>query len=801
MHICQVYLLDTTLAFDRIYSYFVPEELADEVSAGCLLVVPFGNGNRRKTAYAVSVKDCAEPQPGLKPVIGVLDYPLAVSEETTALAAFISERCFCTFGAALKLMLPVGINVKSTVYYTALPSDCDDELYCFVRARGRTEEAEILRSFGEEGLRSARLMCRRGLLCRRSEVLEKENIKTELWVKNLHSECELRGAKQRLLKELLANGDMSIKQLTAKGVSSATVRTMEGKGCVAIYEKRLARIPYSAEEYEKKPYELSEKQKEVRDSVVSYMRSGTPQACLLHGVTGSGKTKIILEAVKEALRQNRTAIVLIPEIGLTAQAVSVYFSEFGESCAVIHSRLSAGERADTYAGIASGKIKVVVGTRSAVFAPLSNIGVIVLDEEQEHTYKSDKTPKYHARDIARFRCAYHKALMLLSSATPSVESYYKAQAGIYHLLTLDERFGGVMLPEVEIEDIVGDREIEKGRLIGSKLKAALEETIARGEQAILFLGRRGYNSALRCRSCGYVFTCPHCSVSMNYHAYSSQQSKRRKLVCHYCGHTEEKPSKCPQCGSTHIGYFGYGTQLLQDELEEIFGEGCALRMDTDTTTAKRSHDEILKEFGNGEASILYGTQMVVKGLDFPNVSLVGLVMADSVLYMNDYRAPERMFSLITQLVGRAGRAGKRGRAIIQTYNPRHQTLILGAKQDYKAFYESEIRLRKSVIFPPFCSIAVFGFSARDEDSALETAAAFSEMFEKAANENEHIKLIKMGPFRDGIYKIGDRYRCKIIVKYGDCKECRAFFRSLLLDFKPPKDKAAAFDIDINPTTV
>ncbi len=801
MRVCQVYLLDTTLAFDKAYSYFVPDALADAVAVGCIVVVPFGTGNRRKSAFVTAVEETAANNPDLKGVISVMDYPLANSEEALSLAAFISERCFCTFGAALKLMLPVGINVKSTVYYTAAPNDCDDELYCFVKLREKVSEAELVRSFGEQGKALALSLCRRGLLFRSSEVEEKANVKTELWVTKLPYEGELKGTKQRLLMQLIANGDMSMQQLKEAGVSSATVRTLEGKGYLSIYEKRLQRLPYSAEEYIKKPYALSENQKAVRDSAVSYMRSGKAEACLLYGITGSGKTKIIIEVVKEAFRQSRTAIVLLPEIGLTAQAISTYFAEFGNACAVIHSRLSVGERADTYARIANGEVKVVVGTRSAIFAPLKDIGVIVMDEEQEHTYKSDKTPKYHARDIARFRCAKHGALMLLASATPSVESFYKAETGVYHLLTLSERFGGTELPTVEIEDIVGDREIEKGRLLGKKLKGELEATLAKGEQAILFLGRRGYNSALRCRSCGYVFTCPRCSVSLNYHAYSNEKLRRGKLICHYCGHIEDKPQKCPQCGGVHIGYFGYGTQLLQDELEALFGDGVALRMDTDTTVAKRSHDEILMEFECGEASILYGTQMVVKGLDFPRVTLVGLVMADSVLYMNDYRAPERMFSLITQLIGRAGRANKRGRAIIQTYNPLHQTLRLGAKQDYKAFYDSEIRLRKSVVFPPFCDIAVFGFSADNEESVLDAANAFSALFESEANGNDKIKVIKMGPYREGIYKIGGRYRCKIIVKYKDCKECRAFFRRLLCTFTPPKKGKTGFDIDINPAIV
>lgn len=800
MLFCQVYLLDTTVVYDKAYTYLVPEELKDRARVGVLAVVPFGRGNRQQSAFIVQTWE-GDRDDSIKPVFSIPDYDLTATDEAMALAAFIRDRCFCTYGAALKLMLPVGINVKSKVYYTANSSDCDDELYLLVRQKEKLYDKEILRSFGKAGLELAASLCRRGLLVKHSEVAEKSNVKTEPWVTLLKPDAELKGEKQRLLIELLGDGDKTMAALSAAGVSAATVRNVEVKGIVSIYRKRDWRTPYEADDYKQKPYTLSPKQAEVRDALVAYMRSGKAEACLLHGVTGSGKTKIILEAVDEALAQGRTAIVLMPEIGLTAQAISTFFARYGEECGVLHSRLSVGEKADTYARIKDGTVKVVIGTRSAVFAPLQNIGIIVMDEEQEHTYKSEKTPKYHARDIARFRCARHGALMLLASATPSVESYYKAKNDVYHLLSLDERFGGTPLPKVEIVDMVGDPEIEKGKLIGEELKDALSETLRNGEQAILFLSRRGYNSALRCRSCGYVFTCSRCSVSLNYHAYSNDASRRSKLICHYCGKIEEKPRSCPQCGGTHIGYFGYGTQLLQDELEELFGEGRALRMDTDTTAGKRSHDEILDEFRRGEADILYGTQMVVKGLDFPRVSLVGLVMADSILYMNDFRAPERMFSLTTQLVGRAGRSGKQGRALVQTYNPLHQTLRLGAKQDYIAFYESEIRLRKAVVFPPFCDIAVFTFSSEDEQAVINTAARFSADFEAAVEADGNVKLIKMGPFKEGIYKIGGRYRNKIIVKYKDSKGCRALFRKVMAEYAVPTGDMATVDIDINPTTV
>ena len=450
MLLCKVHLLDTTLAFDKAYTYAVPAFLAENVREGSLAVVPFGKGNRKQSAFVTELFE-GEADGEIKPIVDLLDYGLANPEEAAALSAFISDRCFCTYGAALKLLLPTGANVKSRVYYTAVPFDTDDEVYLFVRSSEKAYDSDILRSFGEEGLHVVAALCRKGALIRHSEVAEKSNIKTELWVKPTPPFGEVKGPKQRLLISLVADGDVSMTSLKEAGVPPATVRAMEGKGYVSIYEKRVQRLAYTADCYSKKPYTLSESQRAVRDELVGYMQSGKPEACLLYGVTGSGKTKIILEAVNEALRSNRTAIVLIPEIGLTSQAIATYYAEYGDRCAVIHSRLSVGERADTYDRIARGEISVVIGTRSAVFAPLKNIGLIVMDEEQEHTYKSEKTPKYHARDIARFRCARHGALMLLASATPSVESFYRARSGVYHLLTLEGRYGGTELPSVEIE--------------------------------------------------------------------------------------------------------------------------------------------------------------------------------------------------------------------------------------------------------------------------------------------------------------------------------------------------------------
>jgi primosomal protein N' (replication factor Y) len=463
--------------------------------------------------------------------------------------------------------------------------------------------------------------------------------------------------------------------------------------------------------------------------------------------------------------------------------------------------LSVGERIDTYRKITNGDIRVVLGTRSAVFAPLTNIGIIVLDEEQEATYKSEITPKYHARDIARFRCRENNCLMLLASATPSIESMYKAKSGVYSLIKLTELYGGVKLPEVIIEYLRNDENVFPDNLIGKRLEQETKKNIENKEQTIMFANRRGYNSFLSCRSCGTVYTCPNCSVSLTYHAYSGSERKER-LICHYCGYVSLPPKICTACGSKHIGFFGFGTQKLQDEISERFPDAKYIRMDTDTTSARYSHDKILKSFSDGEADVLFGTQMVAKGLDFPNVSLVGVISVDTLLYMNDFRAGERTFSLITQLVGRAGRAKKQGRAVLQTYNPDNEILKLAAKQEYEKFYESEIKLRKAVLFPPFCSMAVFGVSGEDENAVWETVKRFSTKVDEIHKKNHpDVKIIRFGPFKDGIYKIGGRFRQRIIIKYADNAASRAFLDDVYSDTLSELPDGIKLDLDINPSVV
>ena len=815
-----VHIIDISYHIDRPYSYFLPPALREGLRVGSIVVVPFGNANKQVSAVVTGFSDSCAYAP-VKPVQAVLDYPLPVPEELCAVCLFMKERFFCTFGSAFRTVLPPGVNLGTEVYYTAAPEAAPEALnapaealFRFVRTAREATRSRLFEEFGPECAPLLDALAEKGILVRHSRVPKKINEKNVRRVclaveaEEARALLEAPGGltpKQRVLLELLLHYPCStVRELEAVGgVSAAVVGTLVKKGVAAYVAQREERAPAPAgPSPERTAFTLSAQQRAAADALAALHARGKAQAALLYGVTGSGKTKVIITAVQHILEQGRTAIILLPEIGLTAQAQETYRAEFGERLAIIHSMLSVGERIDTYRKIAAGGADVVLGTRSAVFAPLSRIGIIVVDEEQEATYKSELTPKYHARDIARFRCAKNDALLLLASATPSVESFYKAQNGVYTLLKLDERYGDSVLPEVEIVDLRGDASTFPDRLIGTRLREALLETKAEGGQSILLVNRRGYNSHLSCRSCGRVFTCPQCSVSLTYHAYSGAVRDAGRLTCHYCGYTMPVPQTCDICGGGHIGFFGFGTQKLQDELEQTLPELTCLRMDADTTGTKHAHSEILEAFGAGKADVLFGTQMISKGLDFPRVRLVGVVSVDSSLYMEDFRAGERTFSLITQLVGRAGRAGPGGRAILQTYNPDNEILRLAAAQDYERFYATEILLRQAVAFPPFCAVAVFGFSSQSEEECAAGARTFDALLVKLHESSwRDVKLRRFGPHPNAVYKVGGRFRQRMIVKYSDNARTRAFFAELYAAGLSKLPRTVRLELDVHPAMV
>lgn len=814
-----VYIIDILYRIDRRYVYFVPQHLRSEIKKGTLCVVPFGNANKQKSAVVVGFSETVD-YAAIKSIKAILEYPIEIPNELVNLCVFMKERFFCSFGSAMKTVLPPGINIGTSIFYTVavdeLPegyNTVSEVLFRFIRTKKKAFEKDIFAEYGEDSEKLLKTLVKNGILEKHSEVVEHINEKNvrlvrlliddEKAAQLLDSEGKITEKQKELVSLLLQYPKITVTEIEKiSGISSSVVSTLVRKGILERYEERIERAPYEQAEAESEveciESSLSQEQAQAVDTINSLLKSEEPKAALLFGVTGSGKTKVITETVKTALSMGRTAIILIPEIGLTAQALSTYRAAFGERLVVIHSMLSVGERIDTYRRITEGNVKVVLGTRSAVFAPLKNIGVIVMDEEQEATYKSEITPKYHARDIVRFRCKENNCMMLLASATPSIESFYKAQNGVYTLIRLAERYGGVQLPKVIIEDLRNDESTFPDKLIGTRLQSEIKNNIDNKEQTIMFANRRGYNSYLSCRSCGIVYTCPNCSVSLTYHAYNGSD-RHERLACHYCGYVSEVPKICTACGSKHIGFFGFGTQKLQDEITERFTEAKFIRMDTDTTSARYSHDKMLKSFGDGEADILFGTQMVAKGLDFAGVSLVGVISVDTLLYMNDFRAGERTFSLITQLVGRAGRAKKQGRAVLQTYNPDNEILKLAASQDYEKFYESEIKLRKAVQFPPFCYIAIFGISGENENNVWEYAKRFDTILDETHRKAySGVKIIRFGPFKDGIYKMGGRFRQRIIIKYADNVASRVFLNEVYSGSLAKLPNGIKLDIDINP---
>lgn len=815
-----VHITDIAYGIDRLYSYSVPHSLSEQIRIGSVVVVPFGNSNKRVSAVVVEFSSHCD-YPFVKSIDSIMQYPFDVPSDLIRTCTFIKERFFCTFGSAFRAVIPPGVNLTTETVYTG-DKECDisklndagQVMMRFIMQKGCITEREAINEYGEECKVLLNALCKANYIEKSSRVPEKLNEKNlftyTLTVSNeeaneLAESGEGLTEKQRGLISLLTHYPAATMREIEEigGYSTAIVNALVKKGLIEKRETSFYREAYSFENVEPEgDFTLSEDQRSVVDGINELADGNEAKGALLFGVTGSGKTRVITEVAKKVIANGRQVIILLPEIGLTSQAVNAYAAAFGKRLAVVHSMLSVGERTDTYRKVLSGDIDVVIGTRSAVFAPFKNLGMIAVDEEQAHTYKSEMQPKYNAIDVARFRCSESKALMLLASATPSVESYYKAQKGVYSLFTLKSRFGANELPEVIIEDLRDSAISSPNKLIGQRLSKEIEDCKSSGKQSLLFVNRRGYNSHISCGDCGFVFTCPNCSVSLTHHAFEGNLRGFKRMACHYCGYTEVLPEKCPVCGKNRIRYSGFGTQKLQDELENDFSDLKITRMDSDTTGAKFSHDKLIEEFASGKTDVLIGTQMISKGLDFPNVLLAGAINIDSSLYMDDFRANERAFSLVTQLVGRAGRAGTRGKAILQTYNPDNETLRLAATQDYESFFESEIQLRKAVVFPPFCSMAVIGISAVLESECEAFAKRFNTSILSIYDKDfKDIKIIKFGPFKSGIYKVMGRFRQRIIIKYKDNARTREFLSALLTEGLKTSPKGVRVELDVNPALI
>lgn len=718
------------------YDYYIPEELKEAIIEGTRVKVPFGKGNALRNGVVIKIFEAINT--GLKEIKAVDKNASVLDREMVELALWLKERCFCTTYDCLRQMLPRGIDKVGSKSEKMM--------------RLADENADIAQK----------------LTPKQQSVV---NLLSDVGAAEVNEICEFCSVGKSVLDNLVKYG------------------------ICEYYKKEVFRNPYGNADslVDRKDIVLSAEQEKAFLTYSDMLKNGGGTG-LLYGVTGSGKTLVYLKLIDEAVDMGKDVIVMVPEISLTPQALSIFHKRYGKKVAVFHSGLSLGERNDEYKRADCGEAKIVIGTRSAVFAPLHNLGLIVIDEEQEHTYKSERTPKYNAADAANFRCKYNKALLLLTSATPSVESYSAAVNGKYKLCELNERYGKSTLPQVITVDMKAEIKGGNKTPVSNTLKNLLEETLEKKKQAILLINRRGYNTFIACNDCGHVITCPNCSISLTYHSYNNS------LMCHYCGYSKPLDNVCTECGSKNIRYSGYGTQRIEDEIERLFPQARIIRMDADTTSAKFSHQRIFDAFSNGDYDILIGTQMVAKGLDFPNVELVGVVNADNSLYDENYTANERSFDLITQVVGRSGRRNASGKAVIQTINPNNEIIEFASRQDYKAFYDSEINLRKLLTYPPFCDIYSVSFTSENENKSALCAKEFFDIFvELNKTEYKNEKFIVLGPSPAKISKISNNYRHRLAIKCKNSKSVRRMLNDILQKIAKMKEyKEVTVGIDLNP---
>lgn len=805
--VASVAIEGTTYFYDKLYAYLLPSDCAG--AAGCRVLVPFGRGNRKRQGIIMKLAP-AENVEKLKPILRLLDEKPLLSQEMLQLAAYLKEHTFCTYFDALKLMLPAGINLRITTAYRlasgvqaeqleTLSGDAYTAAAYLYKSGATVERERLLQVLGlcaDSDLPDQ--LVQQGIFVRTDEAIRRMGDATIRMVRPVQTDepGKLTAKQQSVLDLLYEVGTASVKELCYfTGVTAAVITALEKKGLVEFFEQEVYRNPY-ANTCPGKASEirLTDSQQSAYDTLLEKYQSGSGGAALLYGVTGSGKTSVFLKMADKVAQEGRGVIVMVPEISLTPQTLEIFHRRYGGKVAVFHSAMSLGQRMDEWKRVKNGDAIIAVGTRSAVFAPFDDLGLIIMDEEQEHTYKSESSPRFHARDVARFRTAQHKGLLILASATPSIESFSAAEKGRYTLCRLDKRYGNAILPEVVVVDM--REELLRGSTgaLSGYLEEKLHETLEKKQQAILLLNRRGHNTFVSCRACGHVITCPNCSISMTYH------SANRRLMCHYCGYSVEFTTVCPECGQEHMRYSGLGTQKAEEELKLKFPDARVLRMDADSTMTKGAYEEKLTAFSRGEYDIMLGTQMVAKGLNFPAVTLVGVLSADRSLYSEDYRSFERTFSLLTQVVGRSGRGDMPGTAVIQTVNPESSVILLSKEQDYDAFYKQELLARRLMIYPPYCDICQLGFTAEVREDAERAANVMLRLI-RSLGENEYpqVKMIILGPAVAGVPRVAGKYRYRMIIKCKDNADFRNLLsRALLAYNKTNEGKSASIFADMNP---
>lgn len=794
-----------TMQTDQPFTYLVPENLNEQLAVGMRVEVPFGNGNRHVQGFVLAIEPMAatvldETNVQLKELVAVLDLKPVLNTEMLALANYMKEKTFAFKITCLQTMLPsvMRADYQKYIYLTdELSEELQDQLFYGLeeiswdqaQERGLLPQLMALRKQQKVDIRY--------------EVTTRNKVKMVRFIqaaKEFEQLEEIRlglrkGAKKKeqllyYLQRLGTEKVTAVKEMKELGFSTALLNEAAKNGWLTFVEKEAYRDPFANQTFEKTTaLSLNAEQQVAVETILQSVQEQQSQTYLLEGITGSGKTEVYLQVIAEVLNQGKTAIMLVPEISLTPQMVQRFKSRFGEHVAVMHSGLSQGEKYDEWRKIERGEAEVVVGARSAIFAPIENIGVIIIDEEHEASYKQEETPRYHARDLAIWRSEYHHCPVVLGSATPSLESRARAQKNVYQRLRLTQRANqAATLPTIDVVDM--RQEVENGNVssFSMSLQEKLQERLEKNEQSVLLLNRRGYSSFVMCRDCGYVLPCPNCDISLTLHMDS------KTMKCHYCGHEERIPYRCPNCGQDKIRYYGTGTQKVEEELQTLLPDSRILRMDVDTTRRKGAHEKILRTFGEGQADILLGTQMIAKGLDFPNVTLVGVLNADTALNLPDFRSSERTFQLLTQVSGRAGRAEKPGEVIIQSFNPEHYAIQLAKAQDYEDFYTKEMYIRHRGDYPPYY------FTVQITASHPEENEAAKQMFQIATKLKQGLspQAILLGPTPNAIMRVNNRYFYQVIIKYKQEPMLQPLLKEILTDTQRATARGLKLSIDAEP---
>ncbi len=800
MTVARVVLEQTAYSYDKPYDYIIPEKFVDTAKRGCRVIVPFGKGDNTRQGIIIDIIN--ETADNLKCISGVLDLEPVLSDEMISMAIWMHEHLFCTYFDAIKLTLPVGVSFKVDEVLLKGDKDFAEEfkrLNDYFKENPVSTKENLINEFDFINEKTISLLLKDGQLIKKGTAVRKLNDTTLKFVKPLVSlndiTCKLTEKQLSVFKFIYDSKVVSVKDIIYyTGVTQSVIKSLERKALIEIFDKEVL-SPYSYSHFAKSDDDivLTDEQSRTFEDISGLLSLGKPETALLYGVTGSGKTSIFLKLVDRIVAENKGAIIMVPEIALTPQTISIFGDRYGDKIAVFHSAMSQTQRMNEWKRVKNGDALIAIGTRSAILAPVKNLSLIIMDEEQEHTYKSEKSPRFHARDLAKFRAKYNNCLLLLASATPAIESYALAKADKYKLFTLSKRYGNAKLPSVKTVDM--NREIAEGNKcsLSSVLLNEIATAIDEKHQAIILLNRRGYNTYVSCPSCNYVASCPNCSVSMTYH------SANGRMMCHYCGHSQPVDKTCPSCNNGRLRFVGMGTQKIEEELKIAFPEAKILRLDADSTSNRGSFAEYLEKFSNGEYDIMLGTQMVAKGLNFPNVTVVGVLGADSSMNSIDYRSFERSFSLLTQVLGRAGRGESAGTAVIQTNDPNSNLIRLAANQDYDAFYNDEILTRKMTVYPPYCDIVSVYVQSESQSSSFDLAnKIFANIKGLIENKYKDIKLIILGPSATFMPKVNNKYRYRLIIKVKNSKAFRDMLREAI-DIKT--DNSTNIIVDINPETI